>query len=193
MKVAALLLMLSPIESFVPTVGNAREQLSNHKAGTVMQASFAFGASMKEASAAAVLAVAVALISPVSTMAISGGGLDYASSDISKQDFSNGDFHGKDFSGCVANEAKFVGSKLRGARFFKSDLKDADFTSADLTGVSLEQSDLTNTNFRDAVLEAAYFTSSTLDQASSLEGADFTDAIMRDTMQRVLCEREDLK
>lgn len=126
-------------------------------------------------------------------LAISGGGLDFASSDISKRDFSKGDYSKKDFSGSVANEAKFIESVLRGARFFKADLKDADFTGADCTGVSMEETDLTNTNFKNAVLEATYFTASTLDQAKSIENADFTDAVMRGTMQKQLCNRPDAK
>ena len=35
--------------------------------------------------------------------AVSGGGLDYASSDIKAKDFSGGDYSKKDFSGCIAS------------------------------------------------------------------------------------------
>eukprot|EP00614_Pseudopedinella_elastica_P015088 CAMPEP_0172584944 /NCGR_PEP_ID=MMETSP1068-20121228/4467_1 /TAXON_ID=35684 /ORGANISM="Pseudopedinella elastica, Strain CCMP716" /LENGTH=159 /DNA_ID=CAMNT_0013379261 /DNA_START=206 /DNA_END=685 /DNA_ORIENTATION=+ len=124
--------------------------------------------------------------------AISGGGLDYASSDISKKAF-KGDYSKKDFSGCIANDAVFSDSTLRGARFFKSSLKGADFSGADLSSVSMEESDLSDVNFHGAVLEAAYFTGATLDLAKDIEDADFTDAIMRETMQRTLCARPDAK
>jgi len=107
--------------------------------------------------------------------------------------FGRGDYSKKDFSGCIANDAVFSDSTLRGARFFKSSLKGADFSGADLSSVSMEESDLSDVNFHGAVLEAAYFTGATLDLAKDIEDADFTDAIMRETMQRTLCARPDAK
>ena len=134
------------------------------------------------------------LILPVQfAVAISGGGLDFASSDISKRDFSNQDFSKKDFSGSVANEANFAASVLRGSRFFKADLKDADFTGADCTTAGFDEADLTNTNLKNAVLEAAYFTGSTLEASGNIEGADFTDAVMNPTVTKKLCRRPDAK
>lgn len=120
-------------------------------------------------------------------VAVSGGGLDYASSDIKAKDFSKGDYSKKDFSGCIASLAKFQDAKVGGARFFKADLKGADFTGASAAGTSFESADLEGTVFKNAVLTSAYFTSSTIDQAESIEGADFSDAIFSPKMEKKLC------
>jgi|Dee2metaT_26_FD_contig_41_625924_length_866_multi_3_in_0_out_0_1 uncharacterized protein YjbI with pentapeptide repeats len=125
--------------------------------------------------------------------AISGGGLDFASSDISKRDFSSGDYSKKDFSGSVANEATFKNSVLRGSRFYKADLKDSDFTGADCNTAGFDEADLSGVNFKDAVLMNAYFTGSTLEAAASIENADFSDAVINPTVQKKLCKREDAK
>lgn len=38
------------------------------------------------------------MLAPVAALAVSGGGLDYAGTDISGKDFSNGNYKGKDFT-----------------------------------------------------------------------------------------------
>jgi hypothetical protein len=48
--------------------------------------------------AAASLALALTLSTALPCLAVSGGGLDFAGTDISGQDFSNGNYKGKDFT-----------------------------------------------------------------------------------------------
>lgn len=124
--------------------------------------------------------------------AVSGGGMDFASSDISGKDFSRQSLVQKDFSGALALNTNFRDAKLRACRFFKTNLKDADFAGADMTGAALEQAQLEGASFENAVLESAYFTT-TIEEARTITGADFTDAIMPERAQKALCERSDAK
>uniref|UniRef100_A0A7S2UUJ3 Pentapeptide repeat-containing protein n=1 Tax=Fibrocapsa japonica TaxID=94617 RepID=A0A7S2UUJ3_9STRA len=122
--------------------------------------------------------------------AVSGGGLDYASADLTEMSFEGGNFNKKDFSGSNAPGVSFKGAKLRGARFFKANLKGADFTGADMSVAAMEASQLSGTIFTDAVLEGAYF-SDTIEEAADISGADFTDAVLRGDVVDNLCGRKD--
>jgi hypothetical protein len=58
---------------------------------------------------------------PQAGMAVSGGGLDYAGTDISGLDFSNSNaYKGKDFTQVIAKGTKFSKSNLQGCRFYKA-------------------------------------------------------------------------
>lgn len=82
------------------------------------------------------LGLTVATVSP--SLAVSGGGLDFAGIDISGQDFSNNSkaYKGKDFTQVLAKATSFAGSNLQGCRFYKAYLVNADFSNADIRGVS---------------------------------------------------------
>ena len=64
--------------------------------------------------------LALALTLPQATVAVSGGGLDYANIDITGQDFSNGNYKGKDFTQVIAKGTNFAKSNLQGCRFYKA-------------------------------------------------------------------------
>lgn len=82
------------------------------------------------------LGLSVASVSP--SLAVSGGGLDFAGIDISGQDFSNDSktYKGKDFTQVLAKATNFAGSNLQGCRFYKAYLVNTDFSNADIRGVS---------------------------------------------------------
>ena len=120
--------------------------------------------------------------------AISGGGKDYAEQDLKGSIFSKQKLNEKDFSGAQCQNCDFTGAQLRGARFYKSNLKGANFEGADLTGASLEGSALDETSFRNSILEGAYFSSSSLVKTADINGADFTEALLRDDMSKKLCD-----
>lgn len=141
---------------------------------------------------AAMLSFGLGIVAPEASMAISGGGLDYAESKISRQDFSNGKYQAKDFSGAIAKGTLFKNSDLRGARFFKADLTDADFTGANLAAASLEGANLEGAIMTKANLSGSYF-SQTLTSVGDISGADFTEASMRSDVQKALCQRADAK
>mmetsp|Transcript_29681 Transcript_29681/g.38983 ORF Transcript_29681/g.38983 Transcript_29681/m.38983 type:complete len:213 (-) Transcript_29681:152-790(-) len=129
-------------------------------------------------------------MAPELSVAVSGGGLDYASQDIRGTDFSNKKLSDKDFSGSNAIGCKFSNSNLRGARFFKADAERADYTGADLSAASFEGANLKDTVFTNAILEGAYF-SETVSSVADISGADFTDANIRKDIQQKLCQRAD--
>lgn len=86
-----------------------------------------------------ILALGLAVSSAAPTLAVSGGGLDFAGIDISGQDFSNNSkaYKGKDFTQVLAKATNFANSNLQGCRFYKAYLVNTDFSNADIRGVSL--------------------------------------------------------
>lgn len=63
----------------------------------------------------------VLLTIPQPGAAVSGGGLDYAGTDISGQDFSiSNAYKGKDFTQVIAKGTNFRNSNLQGCRFYKA-------------------------------------------------------------------------
>ena len=118
--------------------------------------------------------------------AVSGGGgmgtslafTDLSGQDLRSKKYNKVDLRGADMSGAnlagvpmygaICASAKFVGANLRG-----TDLESADMEGADLTNAVLEGALLTNTQFR---------------KLKSIEGADFTDALIRRDVQLGLCE-----
>jgi uncharacterized protein YjbI with pentapeptide repeats len=61
------------------------------------------------------------VMAPQASLAVSGGGLDYANIDITGQDFSNSNaYKGKDFSQVIAKGTIFANSNLQGCRFYKA-------------------------------------------------------------------------
>mmetsp|Transcript_4811 Transcript_4811/g.5564 ORF Transcript_4811/g.5564 Transcript_4811/m.5564 type:complete len:232 (-) Transcript_4811:160-855(-) len=124
--------------------------------------------------------------------AVSGGGSDFASLDISAQDFSNQNYKGKDFTQVVAKGTTFAKSNLQGCRFYNSYLVNADFEGADARGASFERNNMDGVNLKNAVLGGAYFGDS-LPGVLNLENADFTDASIPAKVLGVICSREDAK
>lgn len=141
----------------------------------------------------AALTAALAL-NPSPSVAVSGGGLDYAGTTISNQDFSNNSksYKGKDFTQVIAQATNFANSNLQGCRFYKAFLVDTNFEAADLRGASLEDTSMDNANLKNALLNGAYFSASLFD-IKSAEGADFTDASIPPKTLARLCDREDVK
>lgn len=140
--------------------------------------------------AAALLMASCAFV-PVS-LAVSGGGLDFAGLDISNQDFSKGNYKGKDFTQVLARNTNFSGSNLAGCRFPKSYLIDANYEGADIRGVSFEGTNMEGTNLKDANASGAYFGATIID-AANIENADFTDAQFPPKTLALMCDRPDMK
>ena len=80
------------------------------------------------------------------------------------------------------------GLDLRGALFSVATLKRADLEGANLEGsiayaTHFEEANLTNVNFRDSVLTKSFF------MATTIDGADFTGAIIDDPQRESMCSR----
>lgn len=135
---------------------------------------------------------AVVLVFPAVSLAVSGGGLDYANLDITGQDFSGSSYKGKDFTQVIAKGTNFAKSNLQGCRFYKAYLVNADFSGADLRGASLEDTSMDGASLKNTNAAGAYFSQSLLDVAS-MENADFTDAQVPVKTLPLVCERSDVK
>ena len=99
---------------------------------------------------------------------------------------------GKEFRGIRGEGANFEGAKLGSTSFYKADLTKANFASADMTGASLEEAGLDGANLDGAVLSSAYLTKTVAD-AASIQGADFSEAVLPSYTQKQLCSRADAK
>lgn len=153
--------------------------------------------SLEQTSKKIIKGTAVALsaitIATAPSLAVSGGGLDYAGLDISGQDFSSSKaYKGKDFTQTIAKAANFANSNLQGCRFYKAFLVNTNFENSDLRGASLEDTSMDGANLKGINAAGAYFSASLLDVASA-ENADFTDAQIPEKTLIQFCDREDVK
>jgi uncharacterized protein YjbI with pentapeptide repeats len=123
--------------------------------------------------------------------AVSGGGKDYATKDLKGQSFVGVDARGKDFTQVDAKGVQFNDAKLQGARFYRAFLESASFDGADLSGASLEDAGLSKATFKNAILANSYLGSG-FELVSTIEGADFTDALMPTKVSSLLCLRQDI-
>ncbi len=101
-----------------------------------------------------------------------------------------------DFSGQVLTDAEFTKANMRGSNLSHSDLRGVQMFGTNLEGANLEGANLSyatldsarmvDANLKDAVLEGAFAASTKFNRAN-IEGADFTDVLMRKDMHDILC------
>lgn len=102
-----------------------------------------------------------------------------------------------DFSGQVLTDAEFTKANMRGSNLSHADLQGVQMFGTNLEGANLEGANLSyatldsarmvDANLKDAVLEGAFAASTKFNRAN-IEGADFTDVLMRKDMHDILCE-----
>lgn len=112
-------------------------------------------------------------------------------------DYNRENLVGADFSGRVLTDASFTKANLRNSNFTNADLHGVSFFAANLEASNLEGANLTNAtldtarlsraNLKNAVLEGA-FAFNTKFEGADIEGADFTDVLLRQDVQDKLCE-----
>ena len=125
------------------------------------------------------------------SLAVSGGGKDYATKDIKGDtSFAGAKNIGKDFTQVDAKGVDFRNSDLSGSRFYRAKLESAKFDAAILQGASLEDSDLVDASFEGANLSGAYLSAS-IEEVKTIKGADFSDALMQEKTKQKLCQRSD--
>ena len=129
---SVLLCLLSLLSSVVPFGINAKPTFA--KSPTTV----AIVKDVKRLAAAFVGVAGLLSLVPDVALAVSGGGLDYATKNLKEDNFSGRNEKGKDFTQCDAAGVKFRTANLDGTRFYRAKLSNADFTGASLQSASLE-------------------------------------------------------
>lgn len=105
-------------------------------------------------------------------------GQDFSNKDLRKEFYTKGSLKGAIFNGSNLSSISLFGANLERAKFVGSDL-----SLADLGQANLEGADLTQANLSGAIMSSARF-----DDATIIEGADFTDVIIRKDINAQLCK-----
>lgn len=119
-------------------------------------------------------------------MALPAAATDYNRAFLVGKDFSNQVLTDDEFTKANLKGSNFSGSDLRGVRFFGTNLESANLEGANLSSATLDSARLVNANLKNAILEGA-FAANVQFNGAEVEGADFTDVLMRDDMQALLC------
>jgi uncharacterized protein YjbI with pentapeptide repeats len=110
----------------------------------------------------------------------------YNNRNLEDADFSGQDLRESTFDHTNLRSSDFHEANLEGARFFSANLERANFQGANLRNADFESARLTGANFTNAVLEGAFATN-ILIKGAIIDGADFTDAIIRSDVEQYLC------
>ncbi|MBE9031711.1 pentapeptide repeat-containing protein [filamentous cyanobacterium LEGE 11480] len=133
-----------------------------------------------------VLTILVILVCTVGVVP-SALAVSYNKETLEGQDFSNRDLKNASFTKASVRDVNFSGSDLTGVSFFSANLERANMTGANLTNSTLDTARITQTNLTNAILEGAFAFNTKFDGAV-IDGADFTDAQMRDDTRLLLCK-----
>ncbi len=113
------------------------------------------------------------------------------------EDYTKRDLQGRNFAGMDITDSNFLKANLRG-----SDLNHVYAIGVDLFGTNLSGANLQGANLRAATLDMANLTAANLSEAdltdstlwlaqvrgTLIEGADFTNALLRGDTLQILCE-----
>ena len=122
---------------------------------------------------------------PASQAVSGGGGASFTS--LAGKDFSGQDLRGKNFNKADMRGINLSGANLEGNQMFGANLPDANLTGANLRYADLETVNFEGTDLTNAILEGAMLTNTQFKKMASIEGADFTDALIRRDVQKALC------
>ncbi|MBP0020114.1 MAG: pentapeptide repeat-containing protein [Cyanobacteria bacterium SBLK] len=112
--------------------------------------------------------------------------VSYEKSTFIGEDFSHRDLREDSFDHSILRKCDFSYSNLEGVGFFSSNLESANFEGANLRFAVLGSARLSHANLTNAVLEDAFAFGALFDGAT-IEGADFTDVLLRADVQEKLC------
>jgi uncharacterized protein YjbI with pentapeptide repeats len=112
--------------------------------------------------------------------------LDYNKEILIGEDFSGRDLTDSSFTKANLRSSNFSNSNLEGVSFFSANLESANFEGANLRNATLDTARLTRASLKNAVLEGA-FAFNTKFEGAIIEGADFTDVLFRQDVQKQLC------
>lgn len=142
--------------------------------------------------AAAVLGAAAAatmLLPAMPVLAVSGGGgggNSLAFTDLSGQDLRKNKYLKADLRGTNMSNSNLEGVSLFGALAVGANFSGANLRFADMEIMELEGADLSN-----AILEGAAVANAQFGRVKSIQGADFTDVVLRKDVLIGLCKKAD--
>jgi len=113
--------------------------------------------------------------------------LDYNRESLIKADFSGQVLTDSEFTKANMRGSNLSHTDLRGVQMFGTNLEGANLEGANLSYATIDSARMVDANLKDAVLEGAFAASTKFNRAN-IEGADFTDVLMRKDMHDILCE-----
>lgn len=113
--------------------------------------------------------------------------VDYNREILVGADFSGKDLTDAQFTKANLRSSNFSNANVQGVRFFAANMEDANFEGANLKGATLDLARMIRVNLTNANLEGAFAYNTKLEGAI-IDGADFTDVLLRDDMIEKLCK-----
>jgi uncharacterized protein YjbI with pentapeptide repeats len=103
------------------------------------------------------------------------------------EDLSSKDLSDSNFTLATLRKCDLHGATLTGLRLFRAKFLEVDLHGADLRYATLDSALFSHSNLNDANLEGA-FAYHTRFEGTTINGADFTDVLLRDDALKTLCE-----
>ncbi|WP_445638528.1 Pentapeptide repeat [Nostoc sp. DSM 114161] len=113
--------------------------------------------------------------------------LEYNKEILVGADFSGRDLTDSSFTKANLRQSNFSHTNLSGVSFFAANLESANLEGADLRSATLDSARFIKTNLTNAILEGAFAANTKFDGAI-IDGADFTDVLLRPDEQKKLCK-----
>jgi len=111
---------------------------------------------------------------------------NYEKATLFDQDLSDKDLSDSNFTLATLRKCDLHGANLVGVRLFRTKLMEVDLQGADLRYATLDSALLSKSNLNNANLEGA-FAYHTRFEGTTIDGADFTDVLLRDDALKILC------
>jgi len=107
---------------------------------------------------------------------------------LDEANYSNAKLGKISFQQSQVRNANFTNANLVGASFFDANLTASNFTNADMSNSNLELTRMYNCILDGAILTGSYINGASQMTPKSIDGADFSDVILRKDQQMYLCK-----
>ena len=112
---------------------------------------------------------------------------NYEKATLFDEDLSSKDLSDSNFTLATLRKCDLHGATLAGLRLFRAKFIEVDLHGADLRYATLDSALFSKSNLNDANLEGA-FAYHTRFEETTIDGADFTDVLLRDDAHAILCD-----
>ena len=112
---------------------------------------------------------------------------DFTKATLGSQDFSGKDLTTYEFTQASVRGGKFVNTNMTGVSLIGGDFDSADFSGANMTNTALDTTRLTRANLTNVLFVGAFATNTNF-KGAIIDGADFTDVLIRKDVQKILCK-----